>query len=176
MFAKVRHRTVRVKRTLPQDTAKLMVFKLILTIIRIWRWSNRVRFKTHGFRVICRQLPWSLQTGFLRSQVPFLYTTFGDPPGIQPCRDILSETTTRGSRRDDRGGRDVALSPRQGEQAVDLDGPRPGQPSADRLEVWRSRSVDHRGPAGPAPALEHQRLCNLGRLIRIRVRESKQQR
>ena len=37
VFATVRHRTVRVKGALSQDTAKLMVFKLISAASRTWR-------------------------------------------------------------------------------------------------------------------------------------------
>ena len=37
VFATVRHRTVRVKGALSQDTAKLMVFKLITAAARTWR-------------------------------------------------------------------------------------------------------------------------------------------
>jgi putative transposase len=37
VFATVRHRTVRVKGALSQDTAKLMVFKLITAASRTWR-------------------------------------------------------------------------------------------------------------------------------------------
>jgi putative transposase len=37
VFATVRHRTVRVKGALSQDTAKLMVFKLISAAARTWR-------------------------------------------------------------------------------------------------------------------------------------------
>ena len=37
VFATVRHRTVRVKGALSQDTAKLMVFKLIMAAARTWR-------------------------------------------------------------------------------------------------------------------------------------------
>ena len=37
VFATVRHRTVRTKGALSQDTAKLMVFKLITAASRTWR-------------------------------------------------------------------------------------------------------------------------------------------
>ena len=37
MFATVRHRTVRTKGTLSQDTARLMVFKLVIAAARTWR-------------------------------------------------------------------------------------------------------------------------------------------
>ena len=37
VFATVRHRTVRIKGALSQDTAKLMVFKLISAASRTWR-------------------------------------------------------------------------------------------------------------------------------------------
>ena len=37
VFATVRHRTVRAKGALSQDTAKLMVFKLITAAARTWR-------------------------------------------------------------------------------------------------------------------------------------------
>ena len=37
MFATVRHRTARTKGALSQDTAKLMVFKLISAASRTWR-------------------------------------------------------------------------------------------------------------------------------------------
>ena len=37
VFATVRHRTVRIKGALSQDTAKLMVFKLITAASRTWR-------------------------------------------------------------------------------------------------------------------------------------------
>ena len=37
VFATVRHRTVRTKGALSQDTAKLMVFKLITAAARTWR-------------------------------------------------------------------------------------------------------------------------------------------
>ena len=37
VFATVRHRTVRTKGALSQDTAKLMVFKLISAASRTWR-------------------------------------------------------------------------------------------------------------------------------------------
>ena len=36
-FATVRHRTVRMKGALSQDTARLMVFKLIMTAAKSWR-------------------------------------------------------------------------------------------------------------------------------------------
>jgi len=37
VFATVRHRTVRTKGALPQDTARLMVFKLVMAAARTWR-------------------------------------------------------------------------------------------------------------------------------------------
>jgi putative transposase len=37
VFATVRHRTVRTKGALSQTTARLMVFKLIMTAARTWR-------------------------------------------------------------------------------------------------------------------------------------------
>ena len=37
VFATVRHRTVRTKGALSQDTARLMVFKLVMTAARTWR-------------------------------------------------------------------------------------------------------------------------------------------
>jgi len=37
VFATVRHRTVRTKGALSQTTAKLMVFKLIITAAKTWR-------------------------------------------------------------------------------------------------------------------------------------------
>ena len=37
MFATVRHRTVRSKGALSQDTARLMVFKLVMAAARTWR-------------------------------------------------------------------------------------------------------------------------------------------
>ena len=37
MFATVRHRTVRTKGALSQDTARLMVFKLVMAAARTWR-------------------------------------------------------------------------------------------------------------------------------------------
>ena len=37
MFATVRHRTVRTKGALSQETAKLMVFKLIMAAAKTWR-------------------------------------------------------------------------------------------------------------------------------------------
>ena len=37
MFATVRHRTVRTKGALSQDTARLMVFKLVMTAAKTWR-------------------------------------------------------------------------------------------------------------------------------------------
>jgi transposase-like protein len=37
VFATVRHRTVRTKRALSQETARLMVFKLIMAAARTWR-------------------------------------------------------------------------------------------------------------------------------------------
>ena len=37
MFATVRHRTVRIKGALSQDTARLMVFKLVMTAAKTWR-------------------------------------------------------------------------------------------------------------------------------------------
>jgi putative transposase len=37
VFATVRHRTVRMKGALPQDTARLMVFKLVMAASRTWR-------------------------------------------------------------------------------------------------------------------------------------------
>lgn len=40
VFATVRHRTVRVKGALSQETAKLMVFKLIQTAAKTWRRLN----------------------------------------------------------------------------------------------------------------------------------------
>ena len=40
VFATVRHRTVRTKGALSQDTAKLMVFKLITAAAKTWRRLN----------------------------------------------------------------------------------------------------------------------------------------
>ena len=37
MFATVRHRTVRTKGALSQDTARLIVFKLVMAAARTWR-------------------------------------------------------------------------------------------------------------------------------------------
>ena len=37
VFATVRHRTVRTKGALSQDTAKLMVFKLVMAASKTWR-------------------------------------------------------------------------------------------------------------------------------------------
>ena len=37
VFATVRHRTVRMKGALSQDTARLMVFKLVIAASRTWR-------------------------------------------------------------------------------------------------------------------------------------------
>ena len=37
MFATVRHRTVRTKGALSEDTARLMVFKLVMTAAKTWR-------------------------------------------------------------------------------------------------------------------------------------------
>ncbi len=37
MFATVRHRTVRTKGALSQDTARLMVFKLVIAAAKTWR-------------------------------------------------------------------------------------------------------------------------------------------
>ena len=37
MFATVRHRTVRTKGALSQDTARLMVFKLVMAAAKTWR-------------------------------------------------------------------------------------------------------------------------------------------
>ena len=37
VFATVRHRTVRMKGALSQDTARLMVFKLVMAANRTWR-------------------------------------------------------------------------------------------------------------------------------------------
>ena len=37
VFATVRHRTVRTKGALSQDTARLMVFKLVMTAAKTWR-------------------------------------------------------------------------------------------------------------------------------------------
>ena len=37
MFATVRHRTVRAKGALSQDTARLMVFKLVMAAAKTWR-------------------------------------------------------------------------------------------------------------------------------------------
>ena len=37
MFATVRHRTVRSKGALSQDTARLMVFKLVMAAAKTWR-------------------------------------------------------------------------------------------------------------------------------------------
>jgi len=37
VFATVRHRTVRTKGALSQDTARLMVFKLVMSAARTWR-------------------------------------------------------------------------------------------------------------------------------------------
>ena len=43
VFATVRHRTVRMKGALSQDTARLMVFKLVIAASRTWR---RLKGKT----------------------------------------------------------------------------------------------------------------------------------
>ncbi len=40
MFATVRHRTVRTKGALSQDTARLMVFKLVVAAAKTWRRLN----------------------------------------------------------------------------------------------------------------------------------------
>jgi transposase-like protein len=40
VFATVRHRTVRTKGALPQDTARLMVFKLVMAAAKTWRRLN----------------------------------------------------------------------------------------------------------------------------------------
>ena len=40
MFATVRHRTVRTKGALSQDTARLMVFKLVMAAAKTWRKLN----------------------------------------------------------------------------------------------------------------------------------------
>jgi putative transposase len=40
IFATVRHRTVRTKGALSQDTAKLMVFKLVMAASKTWRRLN----------------------------------------------------------------------------------------------------------------------------------------
>ena len=40
VFATVRHRTVRTKGALSQDTARLMVFKLVMAAARTWRRLN----------------------------------------------------------------------------------------------------------------------------------------
>jgi len=37
VFATVRHRTVRTKGALSQDTARLMVFKLVIAAAKTWR-------------------------------------------------------------------------------------------------------------------------------------------
>ena len=37
VFATVRHRTVRIKGALSQDTARLMVFKLVMAAAKTWR-------------------------------------------------------------------------------------------------------------------------------------------
>ena len=37
VFASVRHRTVRTKGALSQDTARLMVFKLVMAAAKTWR-------------------------------------------------------------------------------------------------------------------------------------------
>ncbi len=37
MFATVRHRTIRTKGALSQDTARLMVFKLVMAAAKTWR-------------------------------------------------------------------------------------------------------------------------------------------
>ena len=37
MFATVRNRTVRIKPALSQDTARLMVFKLVMAAAKTWR-------------------------------------------------------------------------------------------------------------------------------------------
>jgi len=37
VFATVRHRTVRTRGALSQDTARLMVFKLVMAAARTWR-------------------------------------------------------------------------------------------------------------------------------------------
>jgi hypothetical protein len=37
VFATVRHRTVRTKGALSQDTARLMVFKLVMAAAKTWR-------------------------------------------------------------------------------------------------------------------------------------------
>ncbi len=38
VFATVRHRTVRTRGALSQNTARLMVFKLVMAAARTWRW------------------------------------------------------------------------------------------------------------------------------------------
>jgi hypothetical protein len=43
VFATVRHRTVRTKSALSQDTARLMVFKLVMAAAKTWR---RLKVKT----------------------------------------------------------------------------------------------------------------------------------
>jgi putative transposase len=40
VFATVRHRTVRTKGALSHETAKLMVFKLVTTAMKMWRRSK----------------------------------------------------------------------------------------------------------------------------------------
>jgi len=40
VFATVRHRTVRTKGALSQDTARLMVFKLVMAAAKTWRRLN----------------------------------------------------------------------------------------------------------------------------------------
>jgi hypothetical protein len=37
VFATVRHRTIRIKGALSQDTARLMVFKLVMAAAKTWR-------------------------------------------------------------------------------------------------------------------------------------------
>jgi len=37
VFATVRHRTVRTKGTLSQDTARLMMFELVMAVAKIWQ-------------------------------------------------------------------------------------------------------------------------------------------
>ncbi len=37
MFATVRHRTIRTRGALSQDTARLMVFKLVMAAAKTWR-------------------------------------------------------------------------------------------------------------------------------------------
>ena len=49
VFATVRHRTVRTEGALPQDTARLMAFKLVMVAAKAWR---RLKSKTQLPKVV----------------------------------------------------------------------------------------------------------------------------